>query len=74
MHDGFSVFIHYFIMKPKVKLTGTDGNVFALTGLCTKALKKEGLESEAKEMADKIFDSESYAEALSIMSEYCDIS
>ena len=59
--------------KTKVKLTGTDGNVFALIGKCSSALKKDGKHNEAKEMAEKCFNSGSYDEALCIMMEYCDV-
>lgn len=58
--------------KPKVKLTGTDGNIFSILGKCTKALKNNGQEKEAKELSDKVFNSSSYDEALSICMEYID--
>lgn len=61
-------------LKPKVKLTGTDGNVFALIGKCSKALKREGLVTEAKEMSDKCFSADSYHGAIAVMMEYCDVS
>lgn len=32
--------------RAKVKLTGTDGNAFALIGLCVKAAKKAGYTAE----------------------------
>ena len=35
--------------KPIVKLVGTDGNAFAILGKVSKALKRAGLEKEAKE-------------------------
>jgi hypothetical protein len=60
--------------KTKVKLTGTDGNVFALIGRCSSALKKDGKNAEAKEMAEKCFSAGSYDEALCVMMEYCDVS
>lgn len=60
--------------KPKVKLTGQDGNVFNLLGICTKALKRAGQSEEAKELTKKVFSSGSYHEALSIMQEYCEVS
>ena len=61
-------------MKPKVKLTGQDGNIFNLMGLASRALRKSNLYDEAKEMSKKIFACGSYDEALSIISEYCEIS
>ena len=62
------------IQKPKVKLTGTDGNVFALLGRCSAALKKAGQPDRAKELVGKIFSAGSYAEALRLMEEYCEVS
>lgn len=61
------------IKKPKVKLTGQDGNVFNLIGICSKALKKEGLYNEAKQMTTECFNAGSYDEALQIMMKYCDV-
>ncbi len=34
--------------KPKCKLVGTDGNVFALLGTASKTLRRAGLGSKAK--------------------------
>jgi hypothetical protein len=59
--------------KTKVKLTGTDGNVFALIGKCSAALKKDGKYAEAKEMVTRCFCTGSYDEALRIMMEYCEV-
>ena len=56
--------------KPRIKLTGIDGNIFALTGIASRALKKVGLAEEAKEMQAKIIKSHSYDEALGIISDY----
>lgn len=58
--------------KPVVQLTGTDGNVFALIGVCAKALRKAGLATEATEMTNRVFKSGSYDAALAIMTEYVD--
>ncbi len=60
--------------KPKVQLSGQDGNVFNLIGICTKALKRAGQIKEAEELSEKIFASGSYNEALQIMQEYCEVS
>lgn len=59
--------------KPKVKLVGENGNIYNLIGIASKALKKEGLVNEAKEMTDKIFQCSSYDEALSTICEYVDV-
>ena len=60
-------------VKPKVKLTGEDGNVFVLVGICTSALKKASQHDKAKELTEKVFKAKSYDEALGLMSEYCDV-
>ena len=60
--------------KPKVRLTGTDGNVFALAGLVTKALRKAGQPEKAKEFSGKVFSCGSYDEALSLMQQYVEAS
>jgi hypothetical protein len=58
----------------KVKLTGTDGNVFALGGRVSGALKREGYPDEAKEFVERLFKSESYDKALQLMMEYVEVS
>jgi len=59
--------------KPKVKLVGTDGNVFALMGRCQRGLRDAGMNDKAKEMCDRITKTaESYEQALVIMCEYVD--
>lgn len=60
-------------MKPDCKLIGEDGNVFNLMGIASKTLKRNGMQDEAKEMNSRIFDCESYNEALSIIGEYVNI-
>ena len=59
--------------KPKCELIGSDGNVFAIVGSVSKCLKMAGQPDKAKEMADKVFDSKSYQEALTIVREYVDV-
>lgn len=58
--------------KPEVQLVGTDGNVYALLGRCSRALKEAGEANRAKEMTTRVFGSGSYDEALRIMLEYVD--
>lgn len=60
------------VVKPKVKLSNTDGNVFALLGQCTKALRKEGLQDKAKQLTEDVFNTHSYSDALAMMSKYVD--
>lgn len=57
--------------KPHAKVIGKDGNVFVTMGICSSALKKAGKLNEAKEMLERVSNSGSYNEALSIMAEYC---
>ncbi len=59
--------------KPVCKLIGQDGNIFNLMGIASRTLKEAGMKEEAKEMTDRIFNSKSYIEALSIISEYVEI-
>jgi hypothetical protein len=56
--------------KPKCKLAGTDGNVFALAGRVTTALKKAGQKDKADEFSKKLWECESYEAALQLMCEY----
>jgi len=60
--------------KPKCKLTGTDGNIFALAGKASATLKKAGLHDEIKTMTQRIFASHSYGEALNIIGDYVEVS
>jgi hypothetical protein len=58
--------------KPKCKVIGTNGNVFAVMGKVVGVLKQVNLKEEAKELRDRIMAGEahSYEEALAIMEEY----
>lgn len=60
--------------KPKVQLTGQDGNVFSIIGRVTAALKNANQSDKAKEFTDKAFDAESYDEVLRLAMTYCDVS
>ena len=60
--------------KPRCKLTGTDGNVFALVGKVRECLRKAKQGDQAALMTKEVFASGSYGEALGIMSKYVDIS
>jgi hypothetical protein len=59
--------------KPECGLIGEDGNVFNLIGKASKALKRAGLEDQAKEMSERIYRCDSYDEALRIITEYVDV-
>jgi hypothetical protein len=49
-----------------------DGNIFAVMGACSDALKKAGQRDRANEMRSKVMNSGSYDEALTICQEYVD--
>ena len=59
--------------KVKVKLTGTDGNIFSILRKCTRAMKQAGQEKEANELADKVMKASSYDEALQMCMRYCEV-
>ncbi len=56
--------------KPKMQLIGQDGNIFAIMGRASRLLKSSGQREKAKEMCDRVTASQSYSEALNIVSEY----
>jgi len=56
--------------KPVAKIIGANGNIFVIVGICSKALKRAGMDNKAKELVNRAFDSSSYEEALSICLEY----
>ncbi len=58
--------------KPRVKLVGTDGNIFAILGRCKQALQEAGHPDQAEEMMQWVFKATSYDEALAICQEYVD--
>jgi hypothetical protein len=59
--------------RPECDLIGTDGNVFALAGRVTKALKRAGMGDKATEFTQRLFACGSYDEALVLMGEYVEI-
>lgn len=56
--------------KPKSPLIGTDGNIFNLIGVASRTLKENNMSKEASEMSARVFESNSYEEALNIITEY----
>ena len=56
--------------KPKMRLLGQDGNIFAIMGRASRLLKESGQHDKAKEMVERVTGSGSYDEALHIVSEY----
>ena len=59
-------------LRPKMQLIGQDGNIFAIMGRASRLLKNAGQSDKAKEMCDRVTASQSYSEALNIVSEYVD--
>jgi hypothetical protein len=59
--------------KPIVKLIGEDGNVFAIIGAVSKALKRAGEKERATEFTEKAFAAHSYDEVLQLAMEYCEV-
>ena len=59
--------------KPKCELIGTDGNVFALRGRAEKALIDVGRRDKVDEFSTRLFECESYDEALTLLHEYVEI-
>lgn len=63
------------VRRPKVKLVGTDSNVFALMGKCCAALERDGQYDRADELALAIQEqAEDYDHALRIMMEFVEVS
>ena len=59
--------------KPDCALIGQDGNIFNLMGIASRTLRQHGMAEEAKEMTNRIYQSGSYGEALTIIGEYVNI-
>ena len=57
-------------LRPKMQLIGQNGNIFAIMGRASRLLKNAGQSDKAKEMCDRVTASQSYSEALNIVSEY----
>ena len=57
-------------LRPKMQLIGQDGNIFSIMGRASRLLKNAGQSDKAKEMCDRVTASQSYSEALNIVSEY----
>lgn len=58
---------------PKCKLSGTDGNVFAIIGTVSQALKRAKQPERAEEFTAKAFQSGSYDEVLALCFEYVEV-
>lgn len=56
--------------KPKMELTGQDGNIFGIMGRASRLLKRAGQHEQADEMVSRVTACGNYDEALNIISEY----
>lgn len=57
-------------IKPTVKLTGQNGNVYNIISLVSSALRKAGLRDKEKEWQEKAFKADSYDEVLQLCFDY----
>lgn len=56
--------------KPKMKLLGQDGNIFAILGRAGRLLRENGQGDLVQEMTHRVQESGNYYKALNIISEY----
>lgn len=56
--------------KPDCQVIGEDGNIFFIMGRAQKVLRRIGKGSEAEEMVNRVYASDSYSKALGIIQEY----
>ncbi len=59
--------------KPVCRLIGQDGNIFNLLGLAKRELNRANQRDRGNEMASKVYQAQSYSEALGIIGEYVEI-
>ncbi len=59
--------------KPNCALIGQDGNIFNLVGIASRTLREHGQREQAMELTRRVFASDSYGKALSIIGEYVNI-
>lgn len=59
--------------KPDCPLIGQDGNIFNLVGIASRTLREHGQQEQAAELTSRVFASDSYGKALSIIGEYVNI-
>lgn len=61
------------IPKPSCKLSGKDGNVFAIIGYVRQALRAAGQDKQAREFVQRAFSARSYEEVLRLCFEYVEV-
>ena len=59
--------------KPRCKLIGEDGNVFAIIGSVSRALKEAGQQDKAVEFQQRAFKAKSYDEVLAMLDDYVEV-
>lgn len=59
--------------KPKLQLSGEDGNIFVIAGRAARALTKIGQKDKAEELKQKVMNADSYDHALQIVMDYVDV-
>ncbi len=59
--------------KPRVQLSGEDGNVFSIIGRVCRALEKANQPVQAKEFSEKAMSAGSYDEVLQLTFHYVDV-
>lgn len=57
----------------KVQLSNKDGNIFAIIGRASQALRIAGFKDEAKEMSSKAMKTHSYQDALDVIADYVEV-
>lgn len=60
-------------MKPKCKFSGENDNIFNLLAIASKVLNENERREQAEEMQKRVFECESYQEAIKIIGEYVEI-
>jgi len=60
--------------KPKLRLTGADGNAFMLLGLASRAMKKAGWSEEKRNVVMDEAKSGNYNHLLQTLMKYFDVS
>jgi hypothetical protein len=61
------------LVKPEVELSGIDGNVFVITGVCIKALERAGNPTYVVDAFVDEAESGDYDHALQTAMAYCDV-
>lgn len=57
----------------EVQLSGEDGNIFAIMGRVSRAMKTGGFRKEAEQMGKEVRSTHSYQEALEVIADYVEV-